>query len=59
MADEKQLDLRRALDSDEIVPYFQPMVELRTGKLTGFEILARWRHPQRGIIHPDEFIPLA
>jgi len=59
MADEKQFDLRRALDANEIIPYFQPMVELRTGKLTGFEILARWRHPQRGIIHPDEFIPLA
>ncbi len=59
MADETQLELRRALDNDEIVPYFQPMVELRTGNLTGFEILARWRHPQRGIIHPDEFIPLA
>ena len=59
VADERQFDLRRALDSDEIVPYFQPMVELRTGKLTGFEILARWRHPERGIIHPDEFIPLA
>ncbi len=59
MADETQFELRRALDNDEIVPYFQPMVELRTGELTGFEILARWRHPQRGIIHPDEFIPLA
>jgi PAS domain S-box-containing protein len=59
MADERQLDLRRALDANEIIPYFQPMVELRTGKLTGFEVLARWRHPERGIIHPDEFIPLA
>ncbi len=59
LTDQTQLDLRRALDNDEIVPYFQPMVELRTGKLTGFEVLARWRHPQRGIIHPDEFIPLA
>ena len=48
MADEKQLDLRRALDSDEIIPYFQPMVELRTGKLTGFEVLARWNHPKKG-----------
>ena len=59
MADERQLDLRRALDANEIIPYFQPMVELRTGSLTGFEVLARWRHPERGIIHPDEFIPLA
>ncbi len=59
MVDEKQTDLRRALERDEIVPFFQPLVELRTGLLTGFEVLARWRHPQRGIIHPDEFIPLA
>jgi PAS domain S-box-containing protein len=59
MDDERQLDLRKAIERDEIVPFFQPIVELRTGLLTGFEVLARWKHPQRGIIHPDEFIPLA
>ncbi len=59
MGDERQLDLRKAIERDEIVPFFQPIVELRTGLLTGFEVLARWKHPQRGIIHPDEFIPLA
>ncbi|MEO6816168.1 MAG: EAL domain-containing protein [Edaphobacter sp.] len=52
-------DLRKALDADEIVPYFQPIVELRTGVLTGFEALARWRHPIQGPIPPDIFIPLA
>lgn len=53
------MELRRALDADEIVPYFQPLVELRTGRLKGFEALARWRHPVQGSISPDIFIPLA
>jgi PAS domain S-box-containing protein len=52
-------DLRKALDADEIVPYFQPIVELRTGVLIGFEALARWRHPIQGPVSPDVFIPLA
>jgi PAS domain S-box-containing protein len=52
-------DLRRAFDADEIVPYFQPVVELRTGRLASFEVLARWDHPMRGMVHPDEFIPVA
>jgi PAS domain S-box-containing protein len=52
-------DLRRALAQNEIIPYFQPLVELRTGLLAGFEVLARWHHPQHGVIPPNEFIPLA
>ncbi|MGD0443413.1 MAG: EAL domain-containing protein [Edaphobacter sp.] len=52
-------DLRRGLENNEIVPYFQPLVELRTGFLRGFEALARWQHPRRGLIPPNEFIPLA
>src|SRR5665213_4537500 len=56
---EIKLELRKALKNAEIVPYFQPMVGIRTGKLMGFEVLARWLHPQRGAIRPDEFIPLA
>ena len=52
-------DLFEALERNEIVPYFQPLVELRSGKLTGFEILARWIHPTDGLIPPDEFIPMA
>jgi PAS domain S-box-containing protein len=59
MASDDATDLRRALETDEIIPYFQPLVELRTGLLRGFEALARWQHPQRGLIPPNEFIPLA
>jgi PAS domain S-box-containing protein len=59
MAADDANDLRRALENNEIVPYFQPLVELRTGFLRGFEALARWQHPQRGLILPNEFIPLA
>ncbi len=54
-----QNDLCRALHANEIVPYFQPIVELRSGQLSGFEVLARWRHPEHGIIPPLDFIPLA
>jgi len=59
MAAEEANDLRRALEKNEIIPYFQPLVELRTGLLSGFEVLARWQHPTRGLITPNEFIPLA
>lgn len=52
-------ELRRALDKGEIVPYFQPVVELKTGKIVGFEALARWNHPERGLVSPADFIPLA
>jgi PAS domain S-box-containing protein len=50
---------RRAIENSEIVPFFQPLVELRTGRLRGFEVLARWKHPRRGLVLPDDFIPLA
>jgi len=60
MAVDRESDLRRALErADEIVPYFQPLIELRTGQLTGFEVLARWNNPVRGLVPPAEFIPLA
>jgi EAL domain-containing protein (putative c-di-GMP-specific phosphodiesterase class I) len=59
MASLNRQDLSEALERDEIVPYFQPLVELRTGKLTGFEVLARWKHPIQGLIPPDKFISLA
>ncbi len=52
-------DVRRALDRDEIVPFFQPIVELRTGLLRGFEVLARWEHPTEGPVLPMNFITLA
>lgn len=53
------IDLQRALESGAIVPSFQPIVELRTGRLAGFEVLARWQHPNRGLILPENFISLA
>ena len=52
-------ELRRAVARDEIVPYFQPIVSIRTGMVTGFEVLARWRHPDRGLLGADQFLPMA
>jgi diguanylate cyclase (GGDEF)-like protein len=51
--------LRLAIPRCEIVPYFEQQVDLATGRLTGFEVLARWEHPTRGLIGPDTFIPIA
>lgn len=52
-------DLWAAIRNDEIAPHFQPLVHLRDGKPRGYEILARWTHPTRGPIPPDQFIPVA
>ena len=52
-----ETDIRRALDEDEFFPAFQPLVELRTGQLAGFEVLARWNHKKFGPVAPDDFIP--
>jgi EAL domain-containing protein (putative c-di-GMP-specific phosphodiesterase class I) len=52
-------DLRRALDKREFVLYYQPEVELTTRKIVGLEALIRWAHPERGLIPPMDFIPLA
>ena len=52
-------ELRRGIERGEIVPYFQPIVELTTGHVTGFEALARWLHPERGLLAPDQFLPMA
>ncbi|MBM3736578.1 MAG: EAL domain-containing protein [Acidobacteria bacterium] len=54
-----ELDLRNAITRNEIELYYQPIVEIRDGEVSGFEALVRWRHPERGLIHPGEFIPLA
>jgi PAS domain S-box-containing protein len=52
-----ETDVRRAFDEGEFYPVFQPVVELRTGQLAGFEVLARWNHKKLGPIAPDDFIP--
>ena len=52
-------DLRRALKNDEIVPFYQPQICARSGRIVGVEALARWLTGQGGIIPPDEFIPVA
>ncbi len=54
-----ETELRHALERQEIVPYYQPIVDLQTGGVVGFEALARWRHPTMGMLMPDEFIPVA
>ena len=51
-----ETDLRRALEKDEIEVYYQPIVRLKDGAIAGFEALLRWRHPQGGLIQPDEFV---
>lgn len=50
-------DLQRALEQQEFVLYYQPIVHLQTQKLAGFEALLRWQHPERGMVSPGEFIP--
>lgn len=54
-----ETELRHAIDNGELRFDFQPLIELRGGRVAGFEALARWRHPVRGEIHPAEFIPVA
>jgi diguanylate cyclase len=55
---ELRADLQTALDEGQILPFFQPQVATLSGEITGFEALARWQHPKRGLIPPAEFIPL-
>jgi diguanylate cyclase (GGDEF)-like protein len=54
-----ELDLRRALTLGEFEVYYQPLITLKTQKISGFEALLRWHHPERGMVPPLEFIPVA
>ncbi|GGE81698.1 putative bifunctional diguanylate cyclase/phosphodiesterase [Sphingomonas prati] len=54
-----ETELRRAIENDRLTLAYQPLIDLRTGAVSGFEALARWHDPQRGPIEPGEFIPVA
>ncbi|MBO9491134.1 EAL domain-containing protein [Endozoicomonas sp. G2_1] len=54
-----ETDIREAIEASEFIPYFQPIVNLNNDKVVGFEALARWQSHKRGLVFPDEFIPLA
>ncbi|MEH2076761.1 MAG: EAL domain-containing protein [Nostoc sp.] len=56
---ELENDLRRAVERQEFLVYYQPIVSLNTGRISGFEALVRWQHPTRGLVSPIEFIPVA
>src|SRR3954454_23815403 len=56
---ELEVDLQRALDRAEMCVHYQPIIELPTAHIVGLEALVRWRHPVRGMIQPNDFIPLA
>ncbi len=51
-------DLQRALEKQEFMLFYQPIIEVQTQKLVGFEALVRWQHPERGLVSPAEFIPI-
>jgi diguanylate cyclase (GGDEF)-like protein len=54
-----ETELRRALDKDQLKLFYQPLINLKSGEVAGFEALARWNHEDRGEISPSEFIPVA
>jgi EAL domain-containing protein (putative c-di-GMP-specific phosphodiesterase class I) len=56
---ELENDLRRAIEENEFVVHYQPIVNLQTGAVWGLEALVRWEHPERGLLAPDEFVPVA
>nr|WP_249806905.1 EAL domain-containing protein [Bradyrhizobium sp. 1] len=54
-----EVELRDAIQNDVLRPYYQPLVDLQSGRITGFEALVRWPHAERGMVSPAEFIPVA
>jgi len=54
-----ETELRDAIEGDRLQPYYQPLIDLSEGRITGFEALVRWPHPERGMVSPGEFIPVA
>ncbi len=54
-----EVDLRAAIGTVAMRPFYQPLVDIRSGAILGFEALARWNHPERGELEPDRFIPIA
>jgi EAL domain-containing protein (putative c-di-GMP-specific phosphodiesterase class I) len=56
---EMESDLRRALENEEFRLYYQPKIDLTSGRIVGVEALTRWQHPERGLILPGEFLPVA
>ena len=54
-----EADLRLAISTGQVVPHFQPLVDLKTCRVVGFEALARWEHPKRGFVPPASFVPIA
>ncbi|MBX2999207.1 MAG: EAL domain-containing protein [Caldilineaceae bacterium] len=54
-----ETDLRRAIERDEFLIYYQPIISFKTGQLAGFEALVRWNHPDRGLLYPADFLALA
>ncbi|PJG51189.1 diguanylate cyclase [Bradyrhizobium forestalis] len=54
-----EVELRDAIQNDVLRPYYQPLIDLQSGRITGFEALVRWPHAERGMVSPAEFIPVA
>ena len=54
-----KMDIEKALENNEFILYYQPQVDIKNGNIVGAEALIRWMHKEKGIIFPDEFIPIA